>query len=711
ARPRIGVASQEISVTSVQSYQGAAARTTHVLPVSIVPAGDATLDVTVDGDYSAASERATITFDGAGVGSIGGVGADCVATTVGFPITRQALIDAGADGVVTVQIQNSPAVSSSCLVNQHRVRLRYPSSDPAHGIDFGPLTIGSTGAIDIVVANSGTAPLAVGPITTDDPQFGVTTPALALAPGTSATLGVRCTPARTGGLAGTLRLQSDDPDTPVIELRMTATGVEPPRIDWDPATLATSLPEGASLTRTLALLNRGGRPLTVAVSTGGAAFLTVTPDSGLVAPGERLELSVIASTAGLAPGLHDASITVSSNDPARPDALVPAALTVEADADRDGIPDAADNCPARANPTQTDGDHDGAGDACDNCPGVANPSQADRDGDGSGDACQPILTLTGVRAAGARLEVAARAADPQGDPLVWSARFEALDSGAPPLVLAPAGPPPRTADIAALLPGTRYRLVLSVSDGTSLPATASAEFQHQQETTLVLDNPPVPVIAAPAAVECDRPLAGGVVLDAAGSSDPDTPAGGATDIASYEWFRVPPGAAPIPLGTGARLETALPLGPSQVVLRLTDTLGETAETAAAVEVRDTTAPTLSLAADPAVLWPPDRDIHTVRLAGTAHDVCDPRPAIVFVTVTSSEADDAPGGSDGHSTGDIVGGAPGAACVAVGLRAERDTRGDGRLYTVTCEARDASGLAGAASATVRVPSHAGSGVRP
>ncbi len=35
------------------------------------------------------------------------------------------------------------------------------------------------------------------------------------------------------------------------------------------------------------------------------------------------------------------------------------------DADGDGIPDAADNCPGVFNPDQADGDGDGIGDACD----------------------------------------------------------------------------------------------------------------------------------------------------------------------------------------------------------------------------------------------------------------------------------------------------------------------------------------------------------
>ena len=57
------------------------------------------------------------------------------------------------------------------------------------------------------------------------------------------------------------------------------------------------------------------------------------------------------------------------------------------DVDGDGIANAADNCPHRANPSQHDEDGDGVGDACDNCPTVRNPDQRDRDHDGVGNAC------------------------------------------------------------------------------------------------------------------------------------------------------------------------------------------------------------------------------------------------------------------------------------------------------------------------------------
>ena len=72
------------------------------------------------------------------------------------------------------------------------------------------------------------------------------------------------------------------------------------------------------------------------------------------------------------------------------------------DQDRDGVPDATDNCPTTYNPpvaswvdknnvthtnSQVDFDLDGVGDGCDNCPLRANVNQTDANGDGIGDIC------------------------------------------------------------------------------------------------------------------------------------------------------------------------------------------------------------------------------------------------------------------------------------------------------------------------------------
>jgi len=59
------------------------------------------------------------------------------------------------------------------------------------------------------------------------------------------------------------------------------------------------------------------------------------------------------------------------------------------DADGDGVPDARDDCPTTFDPDQADRDGDGVGDACDDCPDAADPAQLDLDHDGIGDACKP----------------------------------------------------------------------------------------------------------------------------------------------------------------------------------------------------------------------------------------------------------------------------------------------------------------------------------
>ncbi len=85
---------------------------------------------------------------------------------------------------------------------------------------------------------------------------------------------------------------------------------------------------------------------------------------------------------------------------------------VEADRDRDGVPDAEDLCPDDADAAQEDNDGDGQGDVCDldddndgvpdsldNCPAVANPLQGDAGGQEAGNACDPDVrgaTVAGV---------------------------------------------------------------------------------------------------------------------------------------------------------------------------------------------------------------------------------------------------------------------------------------------------------------------------
>ena len=81
---------------------------------------------------------------------------------------------------------------------------------------------------------------------------------------------------------------------------------------------------------------------------------------------------------------------------------------------------------------------------------------------------------------------------------------------------------------------------------------------------------------------------------------------------------------------------------------------------------------------------------------TVHDAVDPSPTLTLVSVTSNEPDNGKG--DGNTTNDIL---------ILGdtmfrLRAERSGTGQGRIYTITYRATDASGNSAEASITITVP---------
>jgi hypothetical protein len=60
--------------------------------------------------------------------------------------------------------------------------------------------------------------------------------------------------------------------------------------------------------------------------------------------------------------------------------------------------------------------------------------------------------------------------------------------------------------------------------------------------------------------------------------------------------------------------------------------------------------------DLAALWPPKHALQSVKLVVTATDACSNPGTILPITVrvSSSEPDDAPGGGDGATTGDVHG---------------------------------------------------------
>jgi hypothetical protein len=155
--------------------------------------------------------------------------------------------------------------------------------------------------------------------------------------------------------------------------------------------------------------------------------------------------------------------------------------------------------------------------------------------------------------------------------------------------------------------------------------------------------------------------------------------------------------------TGVPAGNFFPVGTTVITYTATDGAGNMSSDTQSVTVNDTTAPTLTLNGNHISLWPPNHNYQTISvtdLVAGASDNCDPTvnlSKVVIAKVTSDEADNGPG--SGSTTNDVV---IAANCKTVQLRAERESGGDGRVYTIWFKVSDSAGNTTMKSATVVVP---------
>jgi len=146
-------------------------------------------------------------------------------------------------------------------------------------------------------------------------------------------------------------------------------------------------------------------------------------------------------------------------------------------------------------------------------------------------------------------------------------------------------------------------------------------------------------------------------------------------------------------------------GEYDVNLTVTDESGESDTCLALVTVIDTTPPEISVSVSPNTLRPPNHKMVLITPDIVVSDNCDPNPVFVLTSITMNEGDETLTFDEnydefigaGHTTNDIqlIDG-------DIYLRAERSGKGDGRIYTITYTATDASGNSDSVTATVTVP---------
>ncbi|HET9325731.1 MAG TPA: S8 family serine peptidase, partial [Candidatus Eisenbacteria bacterium] len=284
--PDIRVDGEPVMVESAVDYGIDGAQTSHhlLIAVPVVPGFGGSLELLADGDYGDTVERATAVAESTALGSVGNAGVDCLTARGSFSLSAALLSSLAADGVVNVTVNNTLDVNVFCPVNRHTVRLHYDV--PADRLEFASIFTGQSRDLALTIRNIGSAPLELSSITSDRAEFTPGVSALTLAPRATHRLVVTFHPGSAGDFTGTLRLQSNDADQPLISIALSGTGLNPPAVGVQPSSLTSTLNEGGEETQTLRILNTGLSPLTFSLDvTPGLGGAGRVPFGGLSPPG------------------------------------------------------------------------------------------------------------------------------------------------------------------------------------------------------------------------------------------------------------------------------------------------------------------------------------------------------------------------------------------------------------------------------------------
>jgi hypothetical protein len=127
-----------------------------------------------------------------------------------------------------------------------------------------------------------------------------------------------------GTYTGSLTISTNDPDNPTSTKALSAVitdGVEPAALDLSKAEFKFGqVKTDDSATQTLTITNKGGAELTATLALSGEDVFTIDPASVTVAVDETAEVTI--TFAPVAEGSFEATITITSNDPANPEKTV-----------------------------------------------------------------------------------------------------------------------------------------------------------------------------------------------------------------------------------------------------------------------------------------------------------------------------------------------------------------------------------------------------
>jgi subtilisin family serine protease len=204
---------------------------------------------------------------------------------------------------------------------------------PTAALDFGELFVGASVTQPLALFNDGCDTLRIASVIVDHPDFVPGAYGVTLAPGEEKELPIVFRPAEVGVINATITIASDDPDEPIVPVRLTGEGMPAPRIGVRPLAMNAEAVPGQVVERALTVFNSGESELLLRVSVQDTAWVDAIPDEFVIAAGDSVSLAVPMDAAGRCAESMSNQVFLDSNDPHDSRIEVPIGLVVSAAAD------------------------------------------------------------------------------------------------------------------------------------------------------------------------------------------------------------------------------------------------------------------------------------------------------------------------------------------------------------------------------------------
>jgi hypothetical protein len=224
---------------------------------------------------------------------------------------------AGDDPIIDFPVAGAPA---DCAPQPPTTPVCNISVDPTT-LDFGTVIVGNSSSLSTTISNSGAADCNVTVTAPANNEFQAAPLTLTVVPNASQVVSVTYSPVDAGQDSDTLTVNSNDPDTPAVDVNLSGTGSQQQQacnLSVSPTSLSFGdVQVGTTSTLSTTISSTGSGDCNVTITPTGSTDFTASPLGPFtLVPGSAQVVTVDYTPAEL--GIDTGNLAVASNDPSTP---------------------------------------------------------------------------------------------------------------------------------------------------------------------------------------------------------------------------------------------------------------------------------------------------------------------------------------------------------------------------------------------------------